>query len=252
VQEQVPTVPFVQANQQFFNFDSQFMSQIESLHNTCGYSDYISKYLTFPPPGNQPRLTDPKSGCDVFDMVYNQAQSINSCFNIYEVNQTCPTPNDPLSGNTPYFNRADVKAALHAPSNSQWTECSNNAVFTGPFNSGPEHEGDLSADSIQHVLPQVVEATNRVLVANGDYDMIIITNGTLLSIQNMTWNGALGFQQQPVTPIDIPSQGMMGIQHYERGLMWAETYESGHMGPEYQPLVAYRHIQWLLGKIDSL
>jgi carboxypeptidase D len=40
-------------------------------------------------------------------------------------------------------------------------------------------------------------------VANGDYDFEIITNGTLLSIQNMTWGGELGFQTAPNTPIDI-------------------------------------------------
>lgn len=53
-----------------------------------------------------------------------------------------------------------------------WTECSNEAVFVGG-SSGPEGEGDTSADPIQHVLPQVIEATNRVLIGNGDYDMIV-------------------------------------------------------------------------------
>lgn len=252
VQENVPVVPFVQENQQFFNFDSSFMSEIESLHESCGYSDFISKYLTFPPSGHQPKVSSANLGnCDLFDTVYNQAQQVNQCFNVYEVNQTCPTPVDPLSGSTPYFNRADVKKAMHAPSNSVWAECSNGAVFTGG-RGGPEQEGDYSLDSIQKVLPQVVEATNRVLVANGDYDMIIITNGTLLSIQNMTWNGDLGFQQQPSTAINIPSVGQMGVQHYERGLMWAETYMSGHMQPEFQPAVSYRHLEWLLGKRESL
>jgi carboxypeptidase D len=137
---------------------------------------------------------------------------------------------------------------------------------------GPEQEGDFSANPIEHVLPQVIEATNRVLVSNGDYDMIILTNGTLLSIQNMTWHGQLGFQSAPSSPITITlpdlqyadvfaenkmtgvdgAQGVMGVQHYERGLMWAETYQSGHMQPQYQPRVTYRHLQWLLGHIESL
>lgn len=102
--------------------------------------------------------------------------------------------------------------------------------------------------------------------------MIIITNGTLLSIQNMTWNGELGFQTEPSTPIIITEpdlqyeaafdangynglddpQGYMGIQHYERGLMWAETFQAGHMQPEYQPRSSYRHIEWVLGRIDTL
>jgi carboxypeptidase D len=89
-------------------------------------------------------------------------------------------------------------------------------------------------------------------VANGDYDMIIMTNGTLLSIQNMTWGGQLGFQKAPTTPINIPTQGNMGVQHYERGLMWAETYKTGHMGPGMAPKVSWRHLLWLQGKTETL
>ena len=121
-------------------------------------------------------------------------------------------------------------------------------MFAG--DGGPYGNGDSSIDPIQGVLPKVIEATNRVLIANGDYDFEIVTNGTLLSIQNMTWNGILGFQSAPSKPIDIqlpdlqyqpvftssglsgldgPGQGIMGIQHYERGLMWAETFQSGYV-----------------------
>lgn len=103
--------------------------------------------------------------------------------------------------------------------------------------------------------------------------MILLTNGTLLAIQNMTWNGVLGFEEQPSTPIFITlpdlqyeevweenygysgiddPQGNMGTQHFERGLMWAETKLSGHMQPEFQPRVTYRHLEWLLGRVDTL
>lgn len=44
----------------------------------------------------------------------------------------------------------------------------------------------------------------------------------------------------------------VGIQHYERGLLWAEVYQSGHMEPEYQPRVAYRHLEWLLNRTQTL
>lgn len=47
-------------------------------------------------------------------------------------------------------------------------------------------------------------------------------------------------------------EGIMGIQHFERGLMWAETYQSGHMQPQYQARTSYRHLQWVLGRIDAL
>lgn len=82
----------------------------------------------------------------------------------------------------------------------------------------------------------------------------------------------MGFQTAPSTPINITlpdlqyaaafaanglagvdgPQGIMGISHFERGLMWAETFQSGHMQPQYQPRVTYRHLQWVLGRIDAL
>lgn len=71
---------------------------------------------------------------------------------------------------------------------------------------------------------------------DGQYDGLILTNGTLLSIQNMTWNGKLGFQEEPSKDFEVPialkstgflynygPQGVMGKAHYERGLMWVET-----------------------------
>jgi carboxypeptidase D len=49
----------------------------------------------------------------------------------------------------------------------------------------------------------------------------------------MTWNGKLGFQEKPCNDFEVPlavdagyasgPQGVMGIAHYERGLMWVET-----------------------------
>ncbi|KAF2403100.1 carboxypeptidase S3, penicillopeptidase S3, CPD-S3 [Trichodelitschia bisporula] len=258
VQQQVPAYPFIKANSNFFKFSTSTMNRLANLHQSCGYQRFLDTYLTFPAKGLQPPVRT-QSGCNIFNTAYSAAQSANPCFNVYEINQTCPTPQDVMSdnifpdgagGQTNYFDRPDVKAALHAPASSQWTECSNQNVFVG--RGGPENEGDLSADSIQYVLPRVIDATKRVLVANGDYDMIIMTQGTLLSIQNMTWGGSLGFSQKPATPINIPAQGNMGIQHYERGLMWGETYESGHMGPQYQPAVAWRHLAWLRGEIESL
>ncbi|KAE8348986.1 Alpha/Beta hydrolase protein [Aspergillus coremiiformis] len=283
VQQRVTAVPFVQQNSNFFNFNASFMDKLTSLHQSCGYQEYIDEYLTFPPSQVQPQKSfDPidNADCDVFDMIDNAAYLINPCYNVYAINQMCPILWDVLGGPTKldylpagatvYFDRDDVKNALHAP-NMTWSMSSLQPVFVGG-DIGPEKLGDLSANPIEHVLPQVIEATNRVLISHGNYDFILQTNGTLLAIQNMTWNGQLGFQFAPSAPIriDLPDlqnaevfqqngrsswrtgQGVMGIQHYERGLMWAETFQSGHMQPQYQPRVTYRHIQWLLGRIESL
>lgn len=290
-QEEYVTYPFLEKNNAILNLNDSFMSQMESLHQSCGYADYIDQYLTFPASGVQPpryfNATGPNETCDVFGMANNALWEVNPCFDIYEIVAMCPILSNVLGFptelvqdqyNQTYFNRTDVKEAMHAPLDSDWAECSAGAVFlAGPevdgyYVGGPQGEGDTAPDPIQHVLPQVIEATNRVLVGNGDFDMIIITNGTLMSIQNMTWNGQLGFQERPSTPINIEipdltygalfaengeagvdgPQGIMGIQHYERGLMWVETYQSGHMQPEFQPRSSYRHLSWLLGRTDTI
>ncbi|KUJ12228.1 carboxypeptidase S3, penicillopeptidase S3, CPD-S3 [Mollisia scopiformis] len=284
-QQELVTLPLVQRNAPIFGLNDSFISQLEALDASCGYADYRNKYLTFPPPGIQPDgyfSYETEASCDVWDLTFYAALAINPCFNIYHIVDTCPLLPDVLGFpgslmyTTPglgiYFERADVKKAMHAPTDVTWTECSNGLVIIGAYGPDDDFQNDTSLDPIQYVLPKVIEHTNRVLVANGDWDMIIITEGTLLSIQNMTWNGALGFQTEPSTPIVITEpdlqyevlfdenelngvddiQGTMGIQHYERGLMWAETYQSGHMEPEYQPRISYRHLEWLLGYVDEL
>jgi carboxypeptidase D len=172
-----------------------FIAQLEKLHQSCGYADFIDKYLQYPPPAVQPpkyfNYTS-ESDCDLWDLAYNAAYAPNPCFNVYEIVGQCPLLSDPLgyptdlqytyAGLPVYFNRTDVKKAMHAPMDVEWLECKG-PVFVG--DGGPEGADDTSPDPIQHVLPKVIEATNRVLVSNADLDMEILTDGTLLAIQNV-------------------------------------------------------------------
>ena len=286
-QQEVVVVPFAVSNNNVMGFNATFLDHLQNLHQTCGYADYIEKYLEFPSPGHQPAVffnssSAENSTCAVWEMLDHAAFAINPCFNVYAVNDACPLLWDVLghrtqfdyipAGTTVYPNRSDVKAAMHAP-NIQWYLDQHHDVFVASGgDGGPEMAGDTSPDPIQKVLPQVIEATNRVLISNGDLDMIIITNGTLLSIQNMTWNGHLGFQKKPtdLMVVDIPDleyksvfnagpekgrdgpQGVVGTKHFERGLMWTQTYLGTHVQPESQPRASFRHLQWLLGRIDDL
>ena len=283
-QNDITIYPFIEHNNNVLNFNKSYLAKMEALDEKCGFATYREDYMHFPPNGTQPVLPEKnctaEPDCCTWNSAYNAAYDPNPCFNVYDIVFQCPLLGDVLGYPTDlqlsypsqpvYFNRKDVKRAMHAPMDVDWLECAPNPVFVG--DGGPEDEGDSSADPIQKVLPRVIEATNRVLVANGDLDMDILTNATLLAIQNMTWNGKLGFQSQPTKPIDIrvpdleyqslfssqgfdgldSHQGIMGIQHYERGLMFAETYLSGHMEPQFQPRSAYRHLQWVLGRIEAL
>lgn len=69
--------------------------------------------------------------------------------------------------------------------------------------------------------------------------MILIANGTLLMIQNMTWGGKQGFQEKPAGEFFVPyheevglstlaGAGVFGTTHTERGLTWVEVALTGH------------------------
>lgn len=50
----------------------------------------------------------------------------------------------------------------------------------------------------------------------------------------------------------IAGAGVMGTYHTERKLTIVTVDLSGHMVPQYAPSAAYRHVEFLLGRIPSL
>ena len=142
------------------------------------------------------------------------------------------------------------------------------------------------------MLPGVIEKNERTIIGHGLLDFILIYNGTLLVIQNMTWHGkqgrrarivqdahplthSPGFSSPPETPFIVPyhspspatldngegtqqqlmtlaGSGVMGHYHTERGLTLVNVDLSGHMIPQYAPSAAYRQVQFLLGRIPAL
>lgn len=252
VQEQIPAVDFVHRYEHVFAFNQTFLAQLDALSKKCNYAGYINKYVTYPPkngllplPG---KSTSADRGCDVWDLIFNEALRINPAFNVYRIFDTYPILWDVLGfpGSFEqiqlapvYFDRADVKKAIHAPSNVTWSECSAGDVFP---------RGDASLPPALTVLPSVIEKNNRTVIIHGLADFILIAEGTRIVIQNMTWGGKQGFQ----TPIaadtfKIDGVGSLGTSHTERGLTYLEVELSGHMVPQFSPLAAFQSMQYLLG-----
>lgn len=67
-----------------------------------------------------------------------------------------------------YFDREDVKRAIHAPVNTTWSECSNVNVFP---------RGDGSLPSALTVLPSIIEKSERSVIVHGLADFILIAEG---------------------------------------------------------------------------
>ncbi|TKA76925.1 hypothetical protein B0A55_03109 [Friedmanniomyces simplex] len=265
VQDDIPSVPFVDYWSGLFSLNDTFMADIHKRADACGYTEFMEIAMTFPPNGTLP--TPPNAdyqieGCSIWNDIANAALLVNP-------STTCPILWDVLGfpgsipylpdGATIYFNRTDVQKAINAPI-GQWEECSG-GVLTAPNGSST----DTSPPSGLSVLPRVIEKNDRTIIGHGMLDFILLMNGTIMMIQNMTWNGAQGFSVPPsewepffvpyhseVSESTLAGSGDFGMFHTERGFTFCTVDLSGHMIPQYAPSAAYRQLEFLLGRIDNL
>lgn len=276
VQTSHVVVPFVDYHTNLMPFNDSYNDYLHQQHESCGFANFSATYLQYPPPGLQPSQSDISDECaNLWGSVFTEMFSINPCFDVYQVATTCPLLWDVLGfpgslfyipeGADVYFNRTDVQKAINAPS-VEWEECASKDVFVG---------GDSSDPSGYKVLPNVIDKTQNVIIGHGILDMILLANGTLLSIQNMTFGGKLGFEKVPTEPFYVPyhslstadtiggesdptalatmaSAGVLGVAHTERGLTYVSIDISGHMVPQYAPSAAFRQLEFLLGRVSSL
>jgi carboxypeptidase D len=268
ISTEVGAAAYAKEYNNIFRLDKTIMVKVQSLAKNCGFTSYLQKHLRYPPQGKipQPQWNSKEHNCTaISDMIVTAARRTNPCFNHYNILSTCPLLWDVLgspgsieytpSSATVYFNRMEVKRAINAPEGGYWSIC--RPVLLG-LNSRKENEPTSFS-----VLPRVIERSERTILGHGSLDFIVLASGTLLSIQNMTWNGIQGFQRQPNDEFHVPEhkvedleyltgKGVLGITHTERGLTYVEVYQSGHMVPENAPSAAYRHLEFLLGRVKSL
>ena len=77
-----------------------------------------------------------------------------------------------------YFDRTDVKAALHAPLTVNWELC--------PFRPDSPvifPDGDASLPPAFTVLPNVIEKSTRSVIVHGGADFILIAEGARIVLQ---------------------------------------------------------------------
>ncbi|KAH9856035.1 alpha/beta-hydrolase [Lenzites betulinus] len=252
VQEQIPAVDFVHKYESVFSFNETFMAHLDAAAARCGYTGYVETHATYPPKGLLPlpgKSVEADPGCDLWDEIFDAALLVNPAFNIYRIFDTWPILWDVLgfpgsffqTQGPIYFDREEVKRAIHAPVNVTWEECSDINVFVG-------RGGDRSLPPAFTVLPSIIEKSERAVIVHGLADFILIAEGTRIVIQNMTWNGQQGFQE-PIQPdsLIVDGMGALGTAHSERGLTYFEVALSGHMVPQFSPKAAFHIMEYLMG-----
>lgn len=252
-QSEITAPRFVAKNAELWNLNSTYMAQLQNESISCGYEAYLDQYLVYPAVPMSAFNGTSTSSCDLWDEALDAAFLVNPCFNLYHITDTCPNLWDVLGfpgsfgylpeGATIYFNRTDVQQAINAPL-QEWQECTDTDVFVNGTDSTP--------NVYESILPRVIGKNQRTILGQGNWDYIIMSEGTKLMIQNMTFNGKQGFDSAPSTPYIVEAEGVTGIYHEERGLTYIEIAASGHMVPQYAPGSAYKMFQYLLGQVDTL
>lgn len=248
LQGNVVSLDYAIAMKQTLNLTDAQIAKVKAASDKCGYTGYTAKNLNYPPKGRLPAYN--KDGCDTQDVLFEQAMASNSYFNVYKVDYKGPPGpfdldplGDPNQNTRPqtWFSRRDVQDALHFPHRRpDWKQC-DGPVF--PF-------GDGSPPPDKTVLAGVIEKNQRTIIANGQLDGLLITNGTALGLQDLTWNGKQGFSQAPTKAL----LGLDGKKHgtytSERGLLFAIVDDSGHMIPEDSPSAGLALLEYMLGRRD--
>ena len=240
--------------QNVLGLNETYLADIAAQADSCGYTDFFNKYSnSFPPPGPIPTAPDyNQPGCGLYDDIYNALYYVNPCFNIYHLTDFCPYLWDemgfPSLGGGPnnYFNRSDVQEVIHAPPTNYYVCAGGPGLFPN---------GDQSPPSTLGPLPSVIERTNNTIIGHGLLDFLLFSNGSLITIQNMTWNGLQGFQTAPSEKMnffvpyhqslgeilslannaipnsppqyDTAGAGYQGVTHTERGLTFVTVNLAG-------------------------
>lgn len=172
------------------------------------------------------------------------------CFSMYNINYDCSTPN-PLRPLTVYLNRPDVQTALNIFPSHHYQPCNQtllDSLFELSIQPVPPTESILPAILTTHRIP--------VHIYQGKLDMVINHVAVELALQNMTWNGAQGFQRRPDTPFGsrirldehAETEGpwkdrAAGVWRSERGLTYHLFHDAGHGLPRDQPEQMWHYVK---------
>ncbi|QRW09820.1 Serine carboxypeptidase [Ceratobasidium sp. AG-Ba] len=237
VGEEVPVAAFAEKNQKILGLNNTVIQELQNMTKSCGYQKILDA-ATYPPKGKIPLPNGNqdviKDDCEAFGLFYEAASEANPCFDIYRVTDKCPTPHDNLE---PYFSRADVQKALHFSNFGNWSQCSNNPVFVNNTDNS-----NYSETLFPDLLTQLPKGFS---LWHGLIDSILLSEGTRITIQNLTWGGYQGFQKPITTPWSVNGT-KHGLYHSERKLTYIEFDNAGHMIPQDQPEAALHAFKWVL------
>lgn len=170
--------------------------------------------------------------------------------NAYDITTWDPNVDQVTFSSEEFFNRDEVKEAIHAPKDITWHGCrpgggrrllsAQTSMRDTPANQGSRRLY-MDNDRPFSVVPFIAELLDDgipVIVYNGDRDMTTNMVGSELALNEMSWSGAGQW-------LDA-ERGLWMVNDYPAGwakeynnLSFVVVYNSGHMVPYNRPVPAY-------------
>ncbi|KAJ3022841.1 UNVERIFIED_CONTAM: Cell death protease [Siphonaria sp. JEL0065] len=198
-------------------------------------------------------------GCDVMGYISDMYSKIhselgvnNTCFDVYNIDFQIPCDKSdylyPAEDRLEkYLNTKSVQDAIHvsqflsqAPTNTfqgpkyQWQECTNINL------------NDSSNPDSHTLIDGIIGAGVKVVLYEGDRDLLVNYVGMEQAIGNMTWAGQKGFTARTGLPWVVNGGDNAGIFWNERGLSYIRVAGAGHMIPADQPARGSAVLSYLL------
>lgn len=138
------------------------------------------------------------------------------------------------------MNDPNVKELLGADPNVSWEKCYNSVYHA--------FANDISqsyASNITYILSQTVYDI-KVMLYNGQDDIVCNTPGVERYIRNLKWNGIPGFiAAKKYIWRDTTGYVIGNYKRYDR-LTYVNVNKAGHQVPEYQPWSARNMLQMFI------
>ncbi|CAO1613690.1 unnamed protein product [Sympodiomycopsis kandeliae] len=246
-QVDVPIYDYILNRQKDLQVDDTLMASLTKRAEELGLVGYLNQTLTYPPQKGPIKLPSKYTtqNDSIFTMVVPHLLEKNSCFDYYNIRARCPAPFKPLTGKDNFIQSTPgLKKALHVNENATWESCVKPSYIFGKGGDPTPFSFDDGS------FVRSIESSERVVIFNGKDDFKLLSLGTQLGIQNLTWGGQQGFQDPPSSPLTLNNK-KAGLYHTERKLTFAVLDDAGHFAPEQQPEISLKLQKFLLGQIGA-
>ncbi|PWN32651.1 alpha/beta-hydrolase [Meira miltonrushii] len=241
VSEDLVAYQYAKVNQKIMNLTDGDLAGVKDESDRCNLTSYLEQNLHYPPRGRLPGFSS--NDCDPWEA------GLNGNFDAYNIAAPEASNEDSQAyGAIPnFFRNETVQAYIHSPPKDDAKRCVRHMFYPdGDQSLAP----DRSPDFNRPLLARMIERSKKYMLLACEYDYKIITNGTALALQNLTWNGSQGFSKPPLTPIFDVDKIQRGLATTERNLTFATIKGSGHFMGHDLPALSLAAITELIGKGD--